>query len=143
MRLVKELIARKGEKVYTITPHASVLDAASLMNVHHIGSLVVVDEGEVVGIITERDVMTRVVARQRDAAHTSVGEVMTERVVVCASSTTIDELRQVMRERRIRHVPVVDAGELRGMVSIGDVNFAEQEVLTETIRDLEAYIRLA
>ena len=143
MRTVKDLLNHKGGKVYTISQHASVVDAASLMNVQHIGSLVVVDEGEVMGIITERDIMTRVVARQRDAARCTVGEVMTERVVVCSCGTTIDELRQVMRERRIRHVPVVDDGELRGMVSIGDVNFADQEVLTETIRDLEAYIRLA
>lgn len=143
MRTVEELLKSKGARVVTTTPHASVLDAASLMNVHRIGSLVVVDEGTVVGIITERDILTRVVARQRDPALTTVGEVMTERVVVCSRATTVDELRHVMRERRIRHVPVVEHGELVGMASIGDINMAENAVLSETIRDLEAYIRQA
>lgn len=138
---VSEIVESKGARVVTTTPHATVLDAASLMNTHHIGALVVLDEGHVVGIITERDILTRVVARQRDPSTTSVGEVMTERVVVCEARTTLDEVRHVMRDRRIRHVPVVESGRLAGMISIGDVNLAENETLASTVRDLEAYIR--
>jgi CBS domain-containing protein len=137
---VAELLRHKGTAVHTISPSASALDAAREMNARRIGSLVVVDGGEVVGIVTERDLLTRVLAQERSAGVTPVAEIMTTSVLTCTPETPIDEVRLLMRSRRIRHVPVIDGRRLAGMVSIGDLNFAETQTLSETIKYLEAYI---
>lgn len=140
MYLVSELLRHKGSTVYTVTPDASVLDAARLMNEHRIGSVMVAVDDRIAGIFTERDILTRIVAEQRSPSGTKVSEVMTSRILTCTPETSLDELRKVMRERRIRHIPVVDKGRLAGIVSIGDVNAAEEQTLVETITYLEAYI---
>lgn len=140
MHTVHELLNAKGEGVYTISPAASALDAARKMNEHKIGSLVVMDGGEIAGIVTERDIMTRVVAAELSPSRTLVETVMTRDVATCAPSARLEDLKRLMRERRIRHIPVVGEGRIRGMVSIGDLNAAETRTLTETIGFLEAYI---
>jgi CBS domain-containing protein len=140
MHSVAELLRHKGAAVQTIGPDRTVLEAAREMNLHRIGSLIVVHDGRVVGIVTERDILTRVVAAERAPSATKVSDVMTAQVMVCGPSTGLDELRAIMRERRIRHVPVVAEGRLAGMVSIGDLNTAETRNLTQTISYLEAYI---
>ncbi len=143
MSTVEEILKSKPAKTFTITPGASVLDAARAMNDHHIGSLVVVDDcltDKIVGIITERDIMTRVVAARKDPDHTTVAEAMTDRVLTCIGATRTDELRHVMQAKRIRHLPVVDQlGRLVGMVSIGDLNKQEAKILAETVLYLEQY----
>lgn len=143
MLTVRDLLDAKGVAVHTIDHEASVLDAAEGMNQHRIGSLVVTVRGNMAGIITERDILTRVVAAQRPPASTPVHQVMTSKVFTCSPATRLDELRKLMRERRIRHVPVTDGGNLRGMISLGDLNHAKEETLIETIEYLEAYIRQA
>ena len=146
MYQVSELLSVKGSMVATIAPSASVLDAACAMNERKIGSLVVVGGGgrgaekRVVGIITERDILTRVVAMERSPSRTRVEEVMTPDPISCCPETTLEELRGVMKERRVRHVPVVEGGLLSGMVSIRDLNAAEARDLTQTIGYLKAYI---
>ena len=138
--LLKEKRTRGGAGVVSVGPEATVLDAAKLMNAHRIGAVLVVDgEERLLGIFTERDVMTRVVARELTPQETRVSAVMTTPVDCCGPRTVIDELRTMMRERRIRHVPVVENGEVLGMVSIGDLNAAEQKVMIETINYLEQY----
>lgn len=141
MPTVSHLLNSKDCRVETIEPGVSVLDAANRMNNHHIGSLVVVAGGQPVGIVTERDILTRVVARERDPATTLVDEIMTERLIVCTPRTTSDEVRRVMHDRRIRHMPVIDEGRLVGMVSIGDLNRVERDQLSVTVQHLESYIR--
>jgi len=141
MPTVSHLLRTKEARVETIEPGVSVLDAANRMNIHHIGSLVVVEGAEPVGIITERDILTRLVARQRDPSSTLVSEIMTERMIFCSPATTSDEVRRIMRDKRIRHMPVIDEGELVGMVSIGDLNQVEMADLSVTVQNLEAYIR--
>lgn len=128
--------------VVTIRPEATVMDAVRLMNERHIGAVVVVDAaGHVVGIFTERDLLKRVVGAERDPKSTRVNDVMTRDVMVCAPETVLDDIRQTMRKRRIRHLPVVSsAGDLLGMISIGDLNFAEVKVMAETITYLERYM---
>lgn len=141
MHTVADLLAAKSPAgVETIEPDSTVLAAAARMNDRHIGALMVSEGDQVAGIVTERDIMTRVVATQRDPAKTHVRDVMTERVVACAPTTTLNELRNVMREKRIRHVPVLDGTQLVGIVSIGDLNFAENSTLNETIRYLEEFL---
>jgi CBS domain-containing protein len=140
--LIRERLER-GERVVTIGREATAFEAARKMNEHHIGALVVTKDGagEVVGIFTERDLLKRVVAESRRPEETRVGEVMTEDVIVCTPDTPVDGIRQTMREKHIRHMPVVDErGRVIGMISIGDLNLAETKVLTETISYLEQYM---
>ncbi|MDZ4831635.1 MAG: CBS domain-containing protein [Phycisphaerae bacterium] len=136
------LVTIKGGEVATLPPTATALEAAELMNDRHIGSVLVIEDGRIAGIFTERDLMRRIVAAQRSAEHTQLSEVMTIPVACATQHTMLDELRVVMREQRIRHVPVVDGGRLLGIISIGDLNRAEREVQEETIHYLEQYITL-
>ncbi|MBX3356858.1 MAG: CBS domain-containing protein [Phycisphaeraceae bacterium] len=143
MSTVREILRQKDASkpsLVTISPAANVLQAAKVMNQHRIGSLVVAEADKPAGIITERDVLTRVVAMALDPAATPVSAVMTTPVLCCSLESPVSELRGTMRERRIRHVPVVDGGRLIGMVSIGDLNVAEAEALVRTITTLEEYI---
>jgi CBS domain-containing protein len=139
MSNVANLLKSKGAQVVTISPDASVLQAARLMNMHHIGSLVVVEEGRPLGIFTERDVLTRIVAAERSPSTTKVREVMTTRVLTCTPDTSLDAVRHTIRAERVRHIPVVQDDKLCGMVSIGDLNTAEVKVLAETVSYLEQY----
>jgi len=138
------ILDRKADtSVATLPPDATVLDAARLMNDRRIGSVLVVEDDRVVGIFTERDVLVRVVAAKRDPATTNLIDVMTTPVACATPNTRTDELRSVMREKRIRHIPVVDDGRLLGIVSIGDVNQVDSDVQAETIRYLEQYMSRA
>jgi CBS domain-containing protein len=140
MSSVHKLLAKKGNHVYRISEQATVLEAARMMNEHRIGALVVMNAERLVGIFTERDILCRVVAEQRDPAKTTVEQVMTSPVACCTPQTTRDECRAVMRERRLRHLPVVDDGRLVGMISIGDLNDAEQADQEQTIQYLTEYV---
>jgi CBS domain-containing protein len=141
MATVRDILAVKGPTVQSIGPGASVLDAALLMNEHKIGSLVVMEGGELVGIITERDLLQRVVAERRDPAETRVRDVMNAEVVCCRTWTPLDEARGVMKNRRIRHLPVVDEDRhLLGMISIGDLNAHQAHDHEHTIHVLQEYI---
>ena len=140
MYQVSELIGLKGATVATIAPSATALDAARAMNERKIGSLVVMRGREVVGIITERDILTRIVAAEKSPSKTRVEEVMTPGPITCCPETPLEELRSMMHERRVRHIPVLESGTLAGMVSIGDLNAAEARDMTQTIGYLKAYI---
>ena len=142
MATVRDILAVKGTHVLSIGPEATVLDAAVLMNEHKIGSLLVTDGGRLAGIITERDILQRVVARRRDPAATPVREVMTAEVVCGGPDTTLDEVRGSMKNRRIRHLPILDGDEqLLGMVSIGDLNAHQARDQEVTIHVLHEYIQ--
>jgi CBS domain-containing protein len=141
MACVKEILDAKGSQVLTIGQEASVLQAAKLMNEHKVGSLVVSDDGRLVGIFTERDVLCRVVGECRDPASTRVADVMSTEVACCTMATSIDEARSAMKNRRIRHLPVVDGDRrLLGMVSIGDLNAYQTNTQEKTIHLLHEYL---
>jgi CBS domain-containing protein len=151
MPCVADVLARKGSRVYSISPTATVLEATRLMNRHKVGALVVTigshptsePEGfdRVVGIMTERDVLTRLVVEQRDPAHCWVEEIMTSDVTYCSPETPLEEVSAMMRERRIRHLPVCDADRrLRGLISIGDINAWHADGQETTIHYLHEYI---
>jgi CBS domain-containing protein len=141
MATVRDILAVKGSHVQLIGPDATVLDAAVLMNEHKIGSLVVISDGYVIGIITERDILERVVVPCRNPGQTTVQEVMTTEVICCQMHTTLEEARGVMKNRRIRHLPVVDdARRLYGLISIGDLNAHQTHDHELTIHILEEYI---
>lgn len=140
MGTVQDILSRKPLTLLTVDSNGSVLEAAGVMNDHKIGSVVVMSGDRMVGILTERDILTRVVASQRDPASTRVQEVMTREVLTCRPATKLNEARLVMRERRIRHLPVVEKDRVIGMISLGDLNNAEHDILVETIHTMEAYI---
>ena len=140
MATAEQLTAIKGGAIASLPPQATVLEAAQLMNDRHIGSVLVTEGNQLVGIFTERDVLRRVVADERDPATTTLVEVMTSPVACAAPHTTLDEIRTVMRDKRIRHVPVVNGGAVLGMISLGDLNKAEHDGQVETIRYLEQYM---
>ncbi len=144
MPTVESLLARKPDdrrRVVTILKHATALEAARVMNEHHIGALVVTDDdGTVAGIFTERDLLTRIVSAQRQPDRTRIADVMTTHVYVCSPDTRLDDVRYTMREKRVRHVPVTQGRALVGIVSIGDLNTAEVKVLAETITYLEQFV---
>ena len=141
MPAVKDILARKGTRIWSIGEKATVLQAAQVMNEHKIGALIVLEGDHVAGMFTERDVLRRVVGEERIPASTTVAEVMTTEVACCAPRTPIDEARAAMKNRRIRHLPVIDAeGGLRGLVSIGDLNAFETASQEETIFWLKEYL---
>ncbi len=140
MATAEQLIAIKGAAVASLPPTATVLEAAQLMNERHIGSVLVIDRNRLVGIFTERDVMRRIVAEERAAATTQLADVMTRQVACAALHTRLDEIRAVMRGRRIRHIPVVEGKRVMGMISIGDLNKADHDGQAETIKYLEQFM---
>jgi signal-transduction protein with cAMP-binding, CBS, and nucleotidyltransferase domain len=140
MCTIREILMNKDRWVASIGPQASALEAAVLMNRHKIGSLMVMEGETVVGIITERDLLQRVLVEQRDPSKTPVEEVMTTEVLCCQLHTTIDEARFVMKNRRVRHLPVVDEDGLHGLISIGDLNAYDAHSQEVTIHVLTEYI---
>jgi CBS domain-containing protein len=141
MSTVRDIISFKGAKVWSVPHDATVLQAAQLMNEHKIGAVLVTDRDRIVGIFSERDVLRRVVSEQRDPGGTRVGQVMTTDVVCGTPATTVEEARAVMRDRRIRHLPVLDVnGTLLGLVSIGDLNAHQLASQEQTIHFLQEYL---
>jgi|SRR6516162_3312100 len=142
MTTVKDILATKGSRVLSTSKDATVIEAALLMNKHRVGSLVVKeDDDQIVGMFTERDILERVVGEHRDPATTLVSEVMTTEVACCTLETSIDEARYAMKNRRIRHLPVVDSnGHVHGLVSIGDLNAHLASSQEQTIYLLQEYL---
>ncbi len=144
MARVRDLLTRKGPNVITVPTTASVLDAAQLMNEHHIGGIVVVEGGRPAGIFTERDILRRIVAACADPAATTVGDVMTTAMLTVTPDTPIDECRALMTERRVRHLPVIGAEGLEGLVTAGDVmawEVAESKTQIQQLTDYVYYSR--
>lgn len=140
MSLVQTILAKKGPHVYSIAEERSVFEAARAMTEHRVGALVVTRGDLVVGIFTERDLMNRVVAAERDPRETLIRDVMTSPVACCTPETTREECRTVMRAQRLRHLPVVQDGSLVGIVSIGDVLQAAEDDHVATIQYLYEYM---
>jgi CBS domain-containing protein len=141
MVTVGDLLEHKGSTVWTIEPDKTVLDALKHMADKEIGALVVVGEGRrVVGMVSERDYARKIVLRGKKSKDTSVGDIMTTEVCYVTPERTAEECMAIMTNKTIRHLPVLDNGELVGLVSIGDVVrsvISEQEFI---IGQLESYI---
>lgn len=141
MPKVRDILARKGHLVVSVSPHDTVHAAAALMNEKGVGGVLVVDAAkELIGVFTERDILKRVVVAGRDPETTLVGEVLTSNVVTCHPETTLDECGAIMTARRVRHLPVADDQTVYGVVTIGDVmafRVSEQE---STIEYLNGYM---
>ena len=141
MPTVKDILDRKWAKVLTSPPTNTVLDATRLMNRHRVGALLVEENGRVVGVFTERDVLTRVVGMERPPDKTRVADVMTTPVAYCTPETPLDECRAIFTGKRIRHLPVLDGPKLVGIITSGDLLAYEFTAHERTIRYLEEYIQ--
>jgi CBS domain-containing protein len=134
-----EILEEKGRDVLEISSDASVLEAVQEMVENNVGALLVKDAGEVVGIVTERDYLRRVILEGR-TEEAPVSEIMSTPLVVATLETTIDECMALMTDRRIRHVPVVEEGNVVGLVSIGDLVKFKSKLQTFEIQFLNDYI---
>jgi CBS domain-containing protein len=137
---IRNILARKGPHVHAIDPQATVSQAVEVMNELRIGSLVVIDGEELVGIFTERDVLRRVVAACGDPRTTLVSEVMTRDLVTVEPATSLAIAMSLVTEHRCRHLPVVEDGRLVGLVSSGDLTAWLVTDQQQTIWDLYFYI---
>ena len=136
-----DILKTKGSTVHFVPPNATVFEAIQKMNGHKLGALVVMDQGNVTGMFTERDVLTRVLGQQLNAQETLVSAVMSHDVIFVPPMTDIDEISVIMQQRRIRHLPVIsEEGDLFGLISIGDLNAFHASNQAETINYLSEYI---
>jgi len=141
METVRQLLDKKGHEVWSVHPDDSVFDAVKKMADNNIGSLVVLVDDQIVGIITERHYARHVILEGKTSPETSVRDIMATSVVCARTDQTISECMAVMTEKRVRHLPVVDQKRLVGLVSIGDLVksiIADQEF---TIEQLIHYIQ--
>lgn len=121
MSTVKHLLEKKGNTVHSISQDSSVYDALEVLESRNLGSLVVVEKEKLIGIFTERDYARKVVLKGRSSKETHVRDIMSGQPVFVNLNTSIEDCMQLMTEKFIRHLPVIDNGKLIGIVSIGDV----------------------
>jgi CBS domain-containing protein len=140
MLRVHYLLALKGKDVWSIDPDAPVLEAIRLMADRHIGAVPVMRGGELVGILSERDYARKVILMGRSSADTPVRDIMSTPVTTISPDEAVHNCMEIMTQRRIRHLPVVDKGKVVGMISIGDLVKAVIEEQQQTIDQLERYI---
>jgi CBS domain-containing protein len=141
MGKVRNILQGKGNVVFSVAPTVTVYKAIELMSLKNIGGLLITDEqGHLLGIFTERDYARRLILKGKSSKDTSIGEIMTENPVTVSPDNSIEDCMKTMTNRFIRHLPVVDDGELVGMISIGDVVRYIIEEQRGIIEDLEFYI---
>jgi signal-transduction protein with cAMP-binding, CBS, and nucleotidyltransferase domain len=140
MGQVSAILDEKGREVLRIDGAAAALEAAKLMVERNVGSLLVTQDDETVGIVTERDYLRRVVAEELDGSKTPVREIMSAPLIVVTPQTSVDECMAVMTNRRIRHLPVAEGGAVAGIVSIGDVVKFQAREQTFELQFLQDYI---
>ena len=141
MAVVRDLLNRKGTNIVSVAPTATVLEAARLMNDRSVGGVLVVDDaGSLLGIFTERDILRRVVVAGLPPDTTKVSDVFTRDVVTTTPNMSIEECGALMSSRRVRHLPVVDATGLHGVVTIGDLLAHQVSEHETTIQHLNSYV---
>ena len=140
MKLVQHVLEAKDGDVISIEGGLSVFDAIKLMADRAVGSLLVMDIGKLVGIVTERDYARKVILKGRSSETTSVEEIMTTEVLTATAEQTVNECMTLMTEKRIRHLPIVEEDKVIGIISIGDLVQAIISDQREEIEQLENYI---
>jgi len=141
MKTVAQILGSKPDQsVHTVEPTASVYDAVKLMADKNVGALVVTERGKVVGIVSERDYARKVVLLGRSSADTPVSQIMSSPAFTVTPDETVQRCMEIMTERRFRHLPVVNEGQLVGVISIGDCVRAVIDEQQDTIQQLERFI---
>jgi len=140
MTTIAQLLNAKGKQIWSVEPKATIFEALEIMSEKEIGALLVMEDGKLTGIFSERDYARKVILKGKSSKETPVGELMTKKVFYIDSQKTINDCMAMMTAKRIRHVPVIEDNQVMGIVTIGDVVnqiISEQEV---TINHLENYI---
>lgn len=140
MTTVRRLLASRPPMIWSTTPTSSVAEALQLMADKDVGALLVKEEGQLAGIVTERDVARKLVLAGRSYDGTTVGEIMTDRVLYVGLDHTIEECMALMTERRLRHLPVIESERVIGMISMRDVIAVLITEKAFLIEQLESYI---
>jgi CBS domain-containing protein len=140
MSTVRTLLEGKGRAIYSVEPQAAVLDAIRLMAEHGVGALVVMRGTTLEGIVSERDYARKVILRGRSSADTPVRDIMSAPVLTVTLDTSVQACMQLMTERHVRHLPVVEGARVIGVISIGDLVKAVIAEQRAQIEQLESYI---
>ncbi len=140
MHTIGQLLEGKGKDIWSIAPHATVFEALQIMAEKNVGALLVIDNGKVVGIFSERDYARKVILKGKSSKDISVGDLMTKEVFYIKSQNTLEECMALMAAKHIRHMPVFENNQLIGVVTLGDV---VKQIISDhefTIRELGKYI---
>jgi CBS domain-containing protein len=140
MNRINHILSRKGHKAISVSPETSVIDALKVMAENNIGSVVVMQDGKFMGIITERDYSRKVILKGKNSTDTKVSEIMTTEFPDLKSSDTVEHCMELMTQTNIRYLPVFDDKRLTGIISISDVVKETIIVQQETIAHLDNYI---
>jgi CBS domain-containing protein len=140
MKTIKQVLDNKGYQIHSVAPEATVYEALQKMAQEGIGALAVLDAGELVGIVSERDYARKVILTGRHSRETSVRDIMTENVICVSSDLRVDASLSLMTKKCVRHLVVRDDGKINGLISIGDVVKAIIDEQQFTIEQLEHYI---
>jgi CBS domain-containing protein len=140
MQKVKDILAKKGTNIESVEPSTRVIDALKTMSDKNFGSVVVMENGLFLGIMTERDYSRKVVLQGKNSNDTPVAEIMSTFIPSVTPNDTIDHCMELMNDQRIRYLPVFDSGKLAGIISMSDVVSATIARHMETISQLESYI---
>jgi CBS domain-containing protein len=141
MKTVKNILRAKGSKVYSISPDATVYEALKRMAEENVGSMLVFEGKELVGLISERDYSRKTILKGRLPKDTAVREIMTTSVVSVHPDDDIEECMELFTDKRVRHLPVIEKGKVVGLVSIGDVVKSIIDYKEFIIEELENYIK--
>ena len=137
---IKALLRYKGGQVWSVTPEASVYEAIEIMSEKHVGALMVISDGKLAGVISERDYARKVILKGKSSKQTEVQEIMTSPVIFVAPDNTVDDCMRIMTASRIRHLPVMEGDKIVGVITIGDLVNWIISAQKDTIHHLESYI---
>jgi len=140
MKKVIDILAKKGSNVISVSPEAKIISALQIMQEKNIGSVVVIQEGKYMGILTERDYARKVILLDKNSSDISVAEIMTTDLPLIDRTTSLESCMVIMSEKNIRYLPVVEEGELMGIISINDLIRSTIQNHLEMIEYLKNYI---
>ncbi len=141
MRKVSDILRRKGNRVTMVSPETTVIAALKIMSDQNIGSVVIMEKDSFLGIMTERDYSRKVILMGRHSSDTPVGEIMTKDFPPIKQTDTVEVCMQLMSDKHIRYLPVIENGKLEGIISINDVVTETISNQEETISQLQTYIQ--